>query len=92
MMDSSDGLVDCIYQIADKSKVKININYDLIPKKTDNRDFVLFGGEDYSLVGAFHKDDFKNIKGLIKIGTCSLGSGIFLDDKIIEYKGYNHFE
>ena len=92
MMDSSDGLVDCIYQISEKSKVKIKINYDLIPRKTENKGYVLFGGEDYALVGAFHKEDFKNIKGLIQIGICEKGKGIFLDDKIIEYKGYNHFE
>jgi len=92
MMDSSDGLIDCIYQISNKSKVKINIEYDLIPKKTDNRDFVLYGGEDYSLVVAIHPNDFKKIKGLIKIGNCTSGSGIYLDGKKIEYKGYNHFE
>lgn len=92
MMDSSDGLIDCIYQISSKSKVKININYDLIPKKTDNKDFVLYGGEDYSLVVALEEDDFKKIKGLVQIGTCQAGEGIYLNDKKIEYKGFNHFE
>ena len=92
MMDSSDGLVDCIYQIALKSGVKINIKYDLIPKKTNNKEFVLYGGEDYSLVVALHEDDFKKVDGLIQIGICEKGRGIYLDDKNIEYKGFNHFE
>ena len=92
MMDSSDGLIDCIYQISSKSNVKININYDLISKKTENRDYVLFGGEDYALVIALSPDDFKNISSLTKIGICAEGEGIYLDNKKIEYRGYEHFE
>lgn len=92
MIDSSDGLVDCMYKIASSSNVKIEVNYDLIPKKTDNKDFVLYGGEDYALVGAFHIDDFKKIKGMEKIGICSKGKGIFIDNREVEYRGYNHFE
>ena len=92
MMDASDGLVDCIYQISEKSKVKIKINSNLIPTKTDNKDYMLYGGEDYALVVALHKDDFKKIKGLTEIGICESGSGIYIDDKIAKYKGFNHFE
>ena len=92
MMDASDGLADCIYQISTKSKVKINVDYDLIPKKVDNKDFVLYGGEDYALVAALHQDDFNKTDGLIKIGTVEAGAGIYLDNEKIEYKGYNHFE
>ena len=94
MMDSSDGLADCLFQIASKSNVSIEINYDNIPKKTDEKDFVLYGGEDYSLVAAIHKEDFKNIKNFIKIGECfnSNTSKIYVDKKEIEYIGYNHFE
>ena len=92
MMDSSDGLVDCIYRISNDSKIKININYNLIPKKTDDKELVLFGGEDYSLVVAIHPDDFKKIEGLVKIGICEEGQGIYLDNKKIEYRGFNHFE
>lgn len=92
MMDSSDGLFDCLYQISQKSGVKINIDYEKIPNKTKNRDFVLFGGEDYSLVAALHENDFKKIEGLTKIGQCSKGCGVFVDGAKIEYKGFNHFE
>lgn len=92
MMDSSDGLIDCLSQISAKSNVRIDIEYDKIPHKTTNPDFVLSGGEDYALVVCIDKEDFKNIDGLIQIGTCSIGSGVYLDGKKIEYKGYNHFE
>ena len=92
MMDSSDGLADCLIQISQKSNVRIDIDYDLIPKKTNNRDFVLYGGEDYSLVIALDKKDFENIQGLTKIGQCSCGEGVFINNKKIEYKGFKHFE
>jgi thiamine-monophosphate kinase len=91
MMDSSDGLFDCLYQISSKSKVRIDIDYSKIPHKTDNKDFVLYGGEDYCLVIALHQDDFNKIKGLIKIGTVSDGNGVYIDNKLTEYKSYQHF-
>ena len=92
MMDSSDGLVDCLSQIATKSNIRINIDYDKIPHKTINKDFILYGGEDYSLVVCLDENDFNKIDGLTKIGTCVSGRGVYVDNKKIEYKGYNHFE
>ena len=92
MMDSSDGLIDCLSQISKKSNVKINVNYSKIPHKTKNKDFVLFGGEDYALVCCLDKDDFDKIGGLIQIGTCSKGNGVYIDSEKIEYKGYSHFD
>lgn len=94
MMDSSDGLLDCLFQIANKSKVNIKAEYNNIPKKTDNRDFVLHGGEDYSLVCAVHPDDFKNLKHFKAIGLCycSTNPKVFIDNIEAKYKGYNHFE
>lgn len=92
MMDSSDGLLDCLFQISSKSNIKIDFDYNLIPKKTDNKDFVLSGGEDYSLVICMDEDDFKKIKGLTKIGKCSCGKGVFMNGKKLKYKGFEHFE
>lgn len=92
MMDSSDGLIDCLYQISAKSDVKIEIDYSKIPHKTINRDFVLFGGEDYSLVVCLDEDDFNKIDGLTKIGICSVGCDVFVDKQKINYKSYEHFE
>ncbi len=91
MMDSSDGLFDCLYQIADKSGVKINVDYSKIPHKTNNKDFVLYGGEDYCLVIALHKKDFEKIKGLIQIGNIEEGKGVYIDNIKTKYKSFEHF-
>lgn len=92
MMDSSDGLVDCLCQISLKSNVKIEIDYNKIPKKIANKDLILYGGEDYALVVCLSEEDFKNINGLTKIGTCSAGEGVYINNEKIKYKGFNHFE
>ena len=92
MMDSSDGLIDCLAQISQKSNVRIDIDYNKIPSKTKNKDFILFGGEDYSLVVCLGKKDFEKIDGLVQIGICSKGTGVYIDKQKIEYKGYNHFD
>ena len=92
MMDSSDGLFDCLYQISSKSNVRIDVNYDLIPKKTLNKNLVLFGGEDYCPVICLSVDDFKKIKGLIKIGVVKEGKGVYIDNKKVDYRGFKHFE
>lgn len=91
MMDSSDGLFDCLYQIASKSNVRLDIDFSKIPSKTDNKDFILYGGEDYSLVVALDSDDFKNFPDLVKIGSVSLGSGVYIDNTLFEYNSYQHF-
>ena len=92
MMDSSDGLFDCLYQIASKSKVRIDIDYSLIPKKVENRNLVLFGGEDYCPLVCLSDEDFKKINGLIKIGVVKEGSGVYIDNEKVEYRGFEHFE
>ena len=92
MMDSSDGLFDCLYQIALKSKVRLDIDYNLIPKKNDDRNLVLFGGEDYCPVVCLSKEDFNKIDGLIKIGIVKEGKGVYIDNKKAEYRGFKHFE
>lgn len=92
MMDSSDGLFDCLYQIAAKSKVRIDIEFNKIPAVTKNRDFILYGGEDYNLVVCLDSKDFKKIKGLTQIGTCAKGSGVYIDNCKTDYKGYVHFD
>ena len=92
MMDSSDGLIDCLAQISQKSNVKIDIDSNKIPHKTQNRDFILYGGEDYSLIVCLNEKDFNNIEGLIKIGICKKGRGVYIDNKKIKYKSFNHFE
>ena len=92
MMDSSDGLFDCLYQIAQKSNVRIDVDYSKIPKKTDNSDFVLYGGEDYSLVICMDKNDFEKFPELVQIGVVSDGESVFIDGRKVQYKGFCHFD
>ncbi len=95
MMDSSDGLADCLIQISKQSKVKIIIDENKIPFskemknfcKTIKKDFLdlaLYGGEDYQLVGTISKNDYKKIKhlkGIKIIGEVVNGKSTFLKQK-----------
>ncbi len=91
MMDSSDGLFDCLYQMSNKSRVRIDVDFSKIPHKTQNKEFILYGGEDYSLVIALHEDDFKNIKGLTQIGKVKKGEGVYIDNQLYQYRSFEHF-
>ena len=70
MMDTSDGLADALYKIAEQSNVTIEIDYDKIPHKKDITDkkTILFGAEDYRLVAAVPETFLKNIRHYTKIG------------------------
>lgn len=59
MMDTSDGLADALFQIAEASKVTINSNYIE----------GMFGAEDYHLVAAVPEDFLSKIKNYKIIGT-----------------------
>ncbi len=70
MMDTSDGLADALYKIAQASGVSIVIDFNKIPydpkiseiaklAKIDYKDWVLFGGEDYQLVACVSKEDLE---------------------------------
>ena len=66
MMDSSDGLMDALFKIADNSNVKAKIYFNKIPydKSIENFDYknmIFYGGEDYKLVCAISPDDLNNI-------------------------------
>lgn len=68
MMDTSDGLVDALFKIAQASDVTINVDFSKIPynkeieKYSDNfKEWVLFGGEDYKLVATVDKETLKTI-------------------------------
>ena len=67
MMDTSDGLADALFKIAQLSKVEISIDENLIPitpdlpdiakiLKEDYLNWVLFGGEDYTLVACVNNE------------------------------------
>ncbi len=66
MMDSSDGLMDALYKIAQNSNLKARVDFNKIPydKTIENFDYknmIFFGGEDYKLVCAISKEDLDNI-------------------------------
>ncbi|MCR5261545.1 MAG: thiamine-phosphate kinase [Candidatus Gastranaerophilales bacterium] len=59
--DTSDGLADALFKIAEASKVKIKVNFDELPvlpevkelaknNNVDLKDWVLWGGEDFELL------------------------------------------
>lgn len=93
MMDSSDGLVNALEWFAKSSNIGFDIQYDLIPKMSGvTREQVLFGGEDYCLVCALSKADYKrvNLPQLVCVGYASSQAGIRLDD--IDIKNENREE
>ena len=95
MMDSSDGLMACLFEFMKQSNVGFQIEYNKIPHRINNKDLVLYGGEDFCLVCCLHQEDFKKIKGITKIGHVIKDKKILIDNIDYtnkEYKGYTHFE
>ncbi|SMO64622.1 thiamine-monophosphate kinase [Balnearium lithotrophicum] len=100
--DVSDGFVFNLYTIAESSKVRIDLNSSEIPVSENLEKFAgdgalqyaLYGGEDYELIITFpeeKKEKLENL-GFKTVGTVSEGEGVFLDDKFLEKKGYDHFK
>ena len=104
MMDTSDGLADALYQIAEAGGVNIEIDFSKIPFDEDLKlfedyeDLILFGGEDYGLVAAVGDDIAKDFTA---IGEVKKGSGVTVlyqnglrknfTKTDIENKIFNHF-
>ncbi len=72
MMDTSDGLMDALFKIAQASNVVLKVNFNKVSydKKIekiakfvgeDYKDWVLYGGEDYQLVACVNKDEIKKL-------------------------------
>jgi len=90
MMDTSDGLADALFKIAEASHVSINVEYDCIPHLEGVlEDEILFGGEDYKLVAAVPEDFALKIPNCVKIGTITDFNGYYLKISDKEYKNYN---
>jgi len=100
MMDTSDGLMDALSQIADASGVLMSIDFDKIPIDeeikmfSDWRELVLFGGEDYGLVATVDNPP----ADAIIIGTVQKNQdfGVQIDGNsfpkaLINTKTFNHF-
>ena len=97
MMDTSDGLADALFQIANASNVIINIDTAKIPHSAEvDMQTVLYGGEDYQLVAAVPENLLQKISGYTIIGDVEQGSpSVKLDGKILkepENSLFNHFK
>ncbi len=98
MMDTSDGLADALYRIAEASDVSIVSDYFSIPHLENiNKDFVLFGGEDYNLVAAVPEKYISLFTDVHVIGKVKEYDGVRLNisgDKFCNYADlnvFNHF-
>lgn len=72
MMDTSDGLIDALFKIAQASNVSISADFEKIPYDNqiklianiagiDFKDWVLYGGEDYQLVACVSEDNLSKL-------------------------------
>lgn len=104
MMDTSDGLMDALSQIAEASGVNLEVDFEKIPydkdleKFPDFKDLIFYGGEDYQIVAAVPEYIAKDFN---IIGEVKKGSGVTVIEKEhcetfsksdIEQKLFNHFE
>jgi thiamine-monophosphate kinase len=85
LMDASDGLADALVQIAAASKVGMDIDASNLPVHAETRDvakragvdvmdWILYGGEDYELVGTIAPEHWSQLQesphnAFVKIGT-----------------------
>lgn len=79
MMDTSDGLADALFQIAESSNVKIICDY------IDG----MFGAEDYNLIAAVPKDFLKYLPKVNIIGKVVDYDGNYLQINDKNYNNYN---
>ncbi|MCV6606664.1 MAG: thiamine-phosphate kinase [Campylobacterales bacterium] len=102
-IDISDGLLQDLGHICEKSKKSFQIFSNKIPInrqlkkslgcKKKALDYTLNGGEDYQILCTIppkHKVKAKKL-GLIEIGYTQIGSGIFLDENKVNDSGFKHF-
>lgn len=98
MMDTSDGLMDALSQIAGASGVLLDIDFEKIPYDNDIEKFenyknlILYGGEDYQLIATL-----SDPKDFTVIGEVKEGLGVKIGPKVytkteVEKNLYHHFE
>lgn len=105
-MDSSDGLAICLHTLAEESGVGMRV--DILPHEAALKDFavrngydleelVLFGGEEYEIVGTIPRERVAEAQGiarskgvkLIVIGEVTVGKGVKMTDgRLVEKKGW----
>lgn len=98
MMDTSDGLADALFKIAQASNVLISVDFNKIPydknieevsqmANVDLRGWVLYGGEDYQMVACVDAESLKMLTDYTIIGRVKEKSEnhyvqVIFDDKI----------
>lgn len=101
--DVSDGLVFNLYTISESSKVRIDVDLDLVPLSENLISYcgrkralslALFGGEDYELIITAPKEKKRELLklGFKPVGTVSEGSGVYGNGELFPKKGYDHLK
>ena len=98
MMDTSDGLADAIFKIAEASDVRIDIDFDKIPHKPEvTKEQILFGGEDYNLIAAIPSNYASLVPNATIIGNVQIYDGVRINisgetfNNYNQLRVYNHF-
>ena len=102
VIDSSDGLADSLWRIANDSKHSIAIDYDSIPVQEEVKQFalnneielsdlVLWGGEDYELIACVDKETYElldktKFKQIGKVMNKDFTPSVFVKGKDLELK------
>ena len=103
-MDTSDGLMDALSQIAAASGVVMDVDFEKIPFDKDLKQFknfediILYGAEDYQLIATV--DDARNftVIGDVKSSdVCGVkinysDKSVFYTKEDVERKLYKHFK
>lgn len=102
-IDISDGLLQDLGHIGEKSKKSFYLNSNQIPvnknlekslkSKKKALEYALNGGEDYQILFTLNsKQRHKALDlGMVEIGYTQAGKGLYLDNKMIFSKGFSHF-
>lgn len=94
LMDTSDGLAQALYAIAESSRVDIELDLDLIPRDQNiNLSLSLYGGEDYELLGCFEQIP-PNFTQIGEVKTPKNQPSIYILNKnevLSKNEIYNHF-
>ena len=95
MMDTSDGLYDALHRVSFESGVGFNIDFNKIPHVVEDKNLVLFGGEDFGLFICLKPEDahLTEALGLSKIGIVTDTKKIIMNGvELTEDKSFQHFK
>ena len=107
LIDISDGFTQDLFRVLEESKVAASVDISKIPLSSQLKkfakdkalDFALVGGEDYELLFTLSKKEAKKLPSKVSgtaltvIGEIIKGKPkIFIDNKEMVPKGFNHFK